>query len=290
MKQLLIVTDPQYANVVDGLLNNGSIAFTKPSFNTKSDNALTTKPTENFSIVLGRGNNQNFLIPEVDINSLHVSGAQNEGYSGSYTGSVSLESVTPGNTYTVKLIKLGANVGERSTWTATYTVPLNSTKTAADVVKEWEKQLQGLTEQGIRINTGLDNTIQFDSYDYTKWRIQVADDASDCTVDETQAAPLRIDKDYITDLASQCAAGKGYNYTDCGGTCLYAPEDIPDEKYCLFTLRFQVGRNTGKTRDEKVWQTVHIAVPDVKSGDGSTASLIQTIAAVLGIGQTFRPQ
>lgn len=35
--------------------------------------------------------------------------------------------------------------------------------------------------------------------------------------------------------------------------------------YIVYTLRFQVGRNSAKTRDEKVWQLVHIAVPNTSA-------------------------
>lgn len=43
-------------------------------------------------------------------------------------------------------------------------------------------------------------------------------------------------------------------------TTVTPTEFIPG--YVVYTLRFQVGRNSAKTRDEKVWQLVHIAVPN----------------------------
>lgn len=263
MKQLLIVTDSEYANFDDNGLKNGSIVFTKPSFN-NDDDIFETKITENFSIMLGRGNKSCFVIPEVDINSLQKSftnratGSSNDPQKVNFEASVYFPEITPGNTYGIRIIKLGTNVGERNTWTATYDVPLNSTMSKADLRAELIKQFYGLVEYVEVENNGDDIIIR--GIDYTMWDVQLLDSMRQGSVGITQAENTVIDKAYLTNLASQCAAGKGYNYTDCGGTCLYSPEDIPDGDYCLFTLRFQVGRNAGKTRDEKVWQTVHIAV------------------------------
>ena len=68
---------------------------------------------------------------------------------------------------------------------------------------------------------------------------------------------------YIKDLASQCAAGKGFDYVEGDGKEIYPgyPEALDGTTYNIYTLRFQVGRKSAKTRDEKVWQLVHIAVP-----------------------------
>lgn len=281
MKQLLIVTNSQYANFGDGsFLNNGSIAFIKSSMEGKpNDVVFTKKPTENFSIILGRGNNQNFLIPEVDINSLQKSftnrptGSNNDPQQVNFEAIVTFPEIIPGNTYGIRIIKLGANVGERNTWTATYDVPLGSTMSKTDLRDKLTKQFYGLHEC-INIDNNSDS-ITIHGVDYTMWDVQLLDSMKQGSVSITQAENTVIDKAYLTNLASQCAAGKGYNYTDCGGTCLYSPEDIPEGEYCLFTLRFQVGRNAGKTRDEKVWQTVHIAVQD--------ATLAATIKSILDV-------
>ena len=71
------------------------------------------------------------------------------------------------------------------------------------------------------------------------------------------------DKADIQDLASRCAAGKGFTDTYRNGDTIYPnyPETVEDTTYYVYTLRFRVGRDSAKTRDERVWQIVHIAVP-----------------------------
>ena len=75
------------------------------------------------------------------------------------------------------------------------------------------------------------------------------------------------DKADIQDLASRCAAGKGFTDTDRHGDTIYPgyPEAVADTTYYVYTLRFRVGRDSAKTRDERVWQIVHIAVPAAAS-------------------------
>ena len=71
------------------------------------------------------------------------------------------------------------------------------------------------------------------------------------------------DKADIQDLASRCAAGKGFTDTNRNGDTIYPgyPETVEDTTYNVYTLRFRVGRDSAKTRDERVWQVVHVAVP-----------------------------
>lgn len=260
MKQLLIVTDSQY-----GVLKPGSIVIEEYNNDgTYTAVESTKKVSKNFAICLVRKDGI-FSIPEVDINSLQKSytnfptGSPGDPQQVKFEATCTFPEIIPGNTYGIRVIKLGANVGERNTWTATYDVPLDSTMSKTELMNELYKQFESLTEHLLLSPSGGDG-ITITGTDYTKWDVQLLDSMKQGTISITQAENTVIDKAYLTNLASQCAAGKGYNYTDCGGTCLYSPEDIPDGEYCLFTLRFQVGRNAGKTRDEKVWQTVHIAV------------------------------
>lgn len=269
MKQLLIVTHSEYADFDEnGILKEGSIACVNPS-TVDGDGVLKVeKATENFSIMLGRGSkNQPIVIPEVDINSLQVFATNKaSNYPSKYKKVKFSATITPpeiyyGNTHGIRIIKLGADVGERNTWTATYDVPLDSTMNTYQLMEELLKQFEGLTGY-LEFNLTEEGNMEITGLDYTKWDVQLLDIMREGNVEIIQAEHMVIDKNYLIKLASQCVAGKGYNYTDCGGTCLYSPEDIPDQEYYLITLRFQVGRNAGKTRDEKVWQTVHIAIYD----------------------------
>lgn len=88
------------------------------------------------------------------------------------------------------------------------------------------------------------------------------------------------DKADIQDLASRCAAGKGFTDVYRNGDTIYPgyPETVEDTTYNVYTLRFRVGRDSAKTRDERVWQIVHVAVPV-----GATAA--SAIAAILPEGK-----
>ena len=94
-----------------------------------------------------------------------------------------------------------------------------------------------------------------------------------------------LDKAYVEDLASRCAAGKGFNYTAEDAHEMYPgyPETVADTTYTLYTLRFKVGRSAAKQRDEQVYQIVHIAVPS------SSTTLIGNLDTILGVGTTPAP-
>ena len=102
----------------------------------------------------------------------------------------------------------------------------------------------------------------------------------------TAAEPTIGDKAYIQDLASQCAAGKGFTDTHNNGDGIYPgyPEAVQDliptttagaAGYIVYTLRFKVGRDSAKTRDERVAQLVHIAV------SAAATTLVASLDAIL---------
>lgn len=58
----------------------------------------------------------------------------------------------------------------------------------------------------------------------------------------------------------------------------YYPETVAEDKYNLVHLRFAVGRDSAKQRDERVWQEVYIAVPQTDS------TLYTKLKTIFGIG------
>lgn len=84
---------------------------------------------------------------------------------------------------------------------------------------------------------------------------------------------------YMFNLYKRCAGNKGFTETDELGRDLYAGyiKTIEDAKrewfssdktitYSILHLRYKSHRNSAKTRDEGIWQTVHIAYPTDKEG------------------------
>lgn len=139
--------------------------------------------------------------------------------------------------------------------------------------------------------------IKIEGTTYQDWEVKGLDLLSNVTITQSAASKPIGDAEYIKDLAIQCAGDKGYFYTHAEGREYIPgfPESVESftlndsgasigdslgrkystAGYSVYTLRFQVGRNSAKTRDEKVWQLVHIAVPL----SNSSVSTLNTIFA-----------
>lgn len=289
MKQLLIVKKSLAYAAVGATgkkldhLKPGAIVF----FNPVNYNRIVGTPKNNFAIAIGRPNNSPaFVIPEVDIDTLTVNYAIPSA-GAAFTATMTVPTVTAGETYTLVLIKKGTLPHERNTWTATETIQFGDTSTtASDIAAKLRNYFQAMADSGsleiVVSGTGA-NVIITGKNKGEGWVLKGADGlASVAPTSVTVASPVIGDKAYIQNLASQCAAGKGFTDTYRDGDTIYPgyPEEVEDESYTVYTLRFQVGRASAKTRDEKVWQLVHIAVP---SG-ASSADAINTILMGTGSG------
>lgn len=290
---------PGYYN---GGIEDGQIAF----FNLE-DNSLigyvditSPDPTPspilgNFGIALGRPNNQMPLtMPEVDINTLTI--ARSLPTAGS---TFELQFMLPvdgggdveeGEEYTLVLVKNGTVPHERNTWTYTHMATSSDVQAeTAAFVRELNNKFNAMSspftaetygsgDLVIRVvckNAGEAwtprfadrmSTTQVTTYTASTWADQPGPTTNNATC--LLGYPALCDNAYVKNLASQCAAGKGFTETYANGpsTIPGYPEEVPGNWYTIYTFRFQVGRDSAKTRDEKVWQLVHVAVP-VSSGD-----------------------
>lgn len=286
MKQLLIVSSTTLnggaaAPQVLSAMVKGAIGF----YHLDDDTAwLSSAATKNFAIVLSRGAKANpFIIPEVDFSSLTLQKTEPRPAT-TFTGKVTISSVTAGKEYTIMIVKKGVVFHERNTWTATsYAKSTTVADVAADLVKQINasKETSGMTAS----NAGGVITLTADKpgVDY---EIVCADELTGVKpTNVTNGIAAILDKAFVEDLASRCAAGKGFNYTAEDAHEMYPgyPETVEDPTYIMYTLRFKVGRVAAKQRDEQVSQIVHIVVP-------STASaLIGDIDTILGVGTTPTP-
>lgn len=281
MKQLLIVKKGTTLNA--GISDNknlsslsaGAIAFLELD----GTGVLNSAPKHNFAIALGRANSPAFVIPEVDIDTLHISKSM-PSLGTKFTASITIPTVAPGKTYTLVLIKNGTVPHERNTWTATETIAAGDTTTAAsDIAAKLRAYFASMANSGSLevVVSGTSATVTITGKNYGEgWTLKAADDLSGTSITATPADPTIGDAAYIQELASKCAAGKGFTDTYRDGDTLYPgyPEAVENltpntsgtdgvstEGYAVFTLRFAVGRASAKTRDERVNQVVHIAVP-----------------------------
>ena len=279
MKQLLIVNSAKALNATGAtpynlsVLEKGAITF----FELGASAALAAAPTKNFGIALGLGSNTPaFVIPEVDVNTLTTTYAQHQA-GNAFSAAITIPTPTAGKVYTLVLVKNGAVPHERNTWTATETAVTG--ETAATLATKLAAYFTRMAATGsLEISASVSTaTITITGLNVGEgWTLKAADELSGTTITTTVANKAIGDAAYMKQLASQCAAGKGFTdtYADGPTTIPGYPEAIEENKsYDIFTLRFAVGRDSAKTRDERVYQVVHIAVPS----DNASLNTIKTI-------------
>lgn len=236
---------------------------------------LTKVPTRNFSVILKRGENeQSLYFSEVDAKSLHVEKATYQA-GAKFKATITIPTPTIGKEYTVIVVKNGAQFNERNKWSFN---ALAKTTIAADVAKVITDTINANT-----INLGVTAT-----YAAGAITIQGTEFGKDYTIlgaDElmgvkptavTTGKKATLDKAFVQDLASRCAAGKGFNYTDDPKIYPGYPEVVEDTQYTMYSLRFAVPRVAAKQRDEVVWQVLHIVVP-------STSNAVAKLDTIFGI-------
>ena len=263
MKQLFIGQKKAYATSAAKSTDlttvpEGTIAL----FSLADGTLLTKAPTANFSLAVGRATGKMpLMFPEIDVKSLTVTKATYEA-GATFTAKITVPTPAKGTHYTVVVTKKGTVFNERNNWTFT---TLATTEVAADVAKQIVAQINGNKYQlGVTAkNSGgaITITATEKGKDY---EVLGADGLMGVALtDVTHGKKAVCDKAYIQDLASRCAADKGFNYTADDGKELYPgyPEVVEDDQYVLYSLRFAVPRVASKQRDEVVYQLVHIAVP-----------------------------
>ena len=287
---------------------------------------LSATATKNFWIALGRPNGQApFLIPEVDIRTLTITKATPVAATQmQVTFAVPTPSdvanlipttsrvISPINEYGVVFIKKGTVPHERNTWTVQVA---SQASTAADVALALRDAINAKHSEQFPFTATVGSssdankvTAVCDNYG-EDWEVKFIDclegiNTETKTLTDTATYHTFVtgytstsvtfvkgmkaigDKADIQDLASRCAAGKGFTDTYRDGDTIYPgyPEEVEDRTYNVYTLRFRVGRDSAKTRDERVWQIVHIAVPTTYGTDSANTSNISAIEAIIPAG------
>ena len=289
MKQLFICQKKAYATSTAKATDlttvpEGTIAL----FSLEDGSLLSAKPTSNFSIVVGRKSGKMpLMFPEVDVKTLQVTKASYEAGT-TFKAKITVPTPEKGTHYTVVIVKKGTVFNERSNWTFT---TMATTTTAADVAKQITTQINGNKYQlGVKAEyTG--GAITITALEAGKdYEVLGADGLLGVApTDVTHGKKAELDKADVQDLASRCAAGKGFNDTYRDGDSIYPgyPEVVDEEQYTLYTLRFAVPRVASKQRDEVVYQLVHIAVP-VGSGAITTLDTIFGTGAAAAASESSR--
>lgn len=264
MKQLIIGKNIAYPSGVTfedlTQLSEGAVGV----FDLGTSSLVSSKAglVNNFAVACGRGENKMpICFPEVDVKTLRVTKASYEA-GVKFTSTITVPTPEAGKEYTVIISKHGVVFNERSNWTFT---ALAKSTIAADVAAEIVRQINanshnsGVTAENTAGAITVTAVKEGDNYTLTG-----ADELIGVKPTSTTEGKVAIlDKAYVQDLASRCAAGKGFNYTYADGDSIYPgyPEVVDSDKYVLYTLRFAVPRVSAKQRDEVVYQILHIAVP-----------------------------
>ena len=277
MKQLILSKNKAYASAAKSTDLTSVAEGTIAMFKLSDGSLITGKVDSDFSIVLGRKTNVTpFVIPEVNFKTLTVEKATNQPAK-TFTAKMTIANAVAGKNYTIIVVKKGVVRHERNTWTATCMA--NST-TVTDVAADLVKQFNASSETSGMTASNTGGAITFTaSVAGVDFDIVGADELTGVKPTAvTNGIPGILDKAYVVDLASRCAAGKGFNYTAQDASEIYPgyPEAVEDTTYTMYTLRFAVPRVAAKQRDEVVYQIVHIVVP-------SAATVVTTLDTIFGL-------
>lgn len=282
MKQLIICENGPYAETTYTEFTTAPDA-SLGLFDINSGKVITKAEDlkNNVTLVARRGAKAPYHFPEIDVKSLTVEKAEYEA-GNVFTATITIPTTEKGSQYTIIIAKKGTKLHERNTWTYT---SVAKDDIAAVVATDIVKQINANTNtSGVKAtNSGGNITITAVSaptidqvYDY---EVIGADELTG--VKPTSVTPGKakiLGKEYVKDLASRCAAGKGFNYLGEDGKELYPgyPEVVTSDRNVMYTLRFAVPRASAKQRDEVVYQTLHIVIPLVSDA-------ITKLDAIFGI-------
>ena len=282
MKQLLISQKKAYATSTVKSTDLTTVPEGTVAMFDLATGALLTnaaKATGDFSIVVGRAaGKMPLMFPEVNLKTLEVTKTTYAAAT-TFTAKITVPTPTVGEHYTVIVTKKGTVFNERSNWSFT---AMAKDTTAANVAKQLTAQINANKYQlGVKAEyTG--GAITITAVEAGKdYEVVGADSLMGVALTNvTHGKKAVCDKAYIQDLASRCAAGKGFNYAADDGKDIYPgyPEVVDEDQYVLYTLRFAVPRVAAKQRDEVVYQLVHLAVP-------VDSASIATLDVILGLAE-----
>ena len=248
----------------------------------------SAKVANDFAIYLGNNNEAvPRSIPEVDVNSLRVvysEYAAKQEWSTTLSIDASKEyTIYKGDILTFVFHKHGVPFNERNNWSFSFVAPSDLILNDDNVgtFETWINDEYAKVKDTLPVAVNASSsTITFNALDReSEFTVNVADDMPTMPITEVTHAKAAVnDTAYLKNLALQCAAGRGHNYTEGDVLDLY-PEfaNVPDNTtFTVFTLTWNVGRKSAKTRDEVVNQVLHIALP-------TGAAAIATLKTMFGL-------
>ena len=274
MRQLFIAGNVAYSSAATDTkkldkLENGAIGIFDSTG--KLVSAALTTLKDYVTIALGRKDKPHLIMDEVNLASLSVVKGE---YSAAtkFTAQMTIPEPVVGKDYTIILVKEGCVFNERSNWT--FTERAVEGDTAETIANRIVKMAEA---NKVNNGVGASNAAGVITFTAAKAGVGYKVIGADAMIavkpaSVTEGVAAYGDKAYVQNLASEAAAGKGFNYTSRDGdTDIYPgyPEEVAADSYTIYTLRFANPRKS-KTRDEVVNQILQIAVP---TGAGQIATL-----------------
>lgn len=280
MKQLMIVTNGNYGGgkaTSDDLSNYPAGAVGIYDLDTKE--LVSEKLTGNACAVLGRGaDKMPFVFSEIDAKSMQVTKAEPQTAKAQVT-KVTIPTTEKGKIYTIIVAKTGVVFNERNKFTATVVA---KDAAPANVAKQIAEQVNAMTHMSGVSASASGAVVTFTGELGAVYTITCADELIGVAPQvTTKAQPAIGDVAYVQDLASRCAAGKGFNLLADEGKEIYPgyPEPVAPGQYYIYSVRFAVPRVAAKQRDEVVWQLLHFAV------NVTLTDVISALDTVLGLAE-----
>lgn len=226
---------------------------------------VSTAISEDFKVVLGRGDTMPFTIDEVNYKSLKVEkAAPKAGVHYSLVLNVdAADTLVENEIYDFVIVLKGKHFNERNTYTFSYKA--KSGEYARDLLEAFRLFITG-NKDGLKLAaSGSSGSITISGIDYEDYEIKFEGATSSVITkgSETHGSVPTLDANYVKELMQNSASGKGFNYLYGEGKDIYPgyPEAVAPGTYYMYTLRFAVPRASAKTVDEVVNQLVHIIVP-----------------------------
>lgn len=287
MKQLIIIDDKLVS--VESL----EAACTTPKafgfFDKEGSLLSAAKADRNFCVVYNRPDKAPIVFPEVDAKTLTATAAAYSAGTVFKANINTLDVGTEGAVFSINIIKEGAKLNERNVWFVTHMCKRQ--EDSSIIINDLVKQINSNTESHGLKATADTNLIKLEGSEIGQnyeivggegvaFGIKANDGTGMITITQ-EAEPAILDAAYVKDLASRCAAGKGFNYLSEDGKEIYPgyPEDVKGSKYSMYTIRFAVPRAAAKQRDEVVWQTLHICFSD----DVDNTAVLAYVGKVFGL-------
>lgn len=233
-----------------------------------------------YSMILYRGANvQPLIMDMVDKKSMHVTKTEYKA-AVKYTATITVPLLTTDIEMELSIFKKGACFNERNVW-ITSVHKTKSVSTAAKMTEELAKQINFSSSYHKLVAKASGATLTItgpdDGSDYVITASKVKRNTTtnyplyeteEITVTETNGSSGIADVRYVENLASMCAANRGFEYTALEGRDIYPgyPIELPSSvtSYNIYNIRF-ADRKVIRPTDEPINQLLHIAV-----GKGST--------------------